>query len=68
MKSFLRTNFSHRHYAVITLHGKPKFCCFVNDEWIVDEHCKTIEQLIQTQQISISQIVGGYTHNFNTKH
>lgn len=57
-----------RHYAVINVKGDTKVCCFVADEWIIDDHCKVLNELIKKSKLDISQVKGWLLMNHQTKH
>lgn len=34
-----------RHYAVISIKGRNKLACLINDEWVIDHTCKEINEM-----------------------
>ena len=68
MKPAMWLDTKRRHYAVIKVRGEAKICCFMEDEWIVDNHCKYLNDLIKTDKLSINQVRGWLLENHSIKH
>ncbi|MCW8107146.1 hypothetical protein OPS25_01340 [Alteromonas ponticola] len=47
-----------RHFALITIKGRKRLACKINDEWIIDSTCKTINEMLEQGVVSEEAVVG----------
>ena len=47
-----------RRYALMSINKQTKLACQVNEEWIVDATCKSINEMLEAGLVSESAITG----------
>jgi hypothetical protein len=47
-----------RRYALITVRGERKLACFVNEEWIIDSTCKSINEMLKEGLVGEEAVQG----------
>lgn len=45
-------------YALITVKGKRKLACYIEDEWIIDATCKAINDMLEQGLVGEEAVVG----------
>lgn len=47
-----------RRYALISVKGVQKLACFLNEEWIIDSTCKSINELLEQGTVGEEAVKG----------
>ena len=58
----------NRRYSLIKLKGKTKLACFVDQEWIIDATCKSINEMIDNGLVSKDSVRGWVSQQCFTFH
>lgn len=45
-------------YALITVRGQKKLACLIQDEWVVDSTCKSINDLLRGGMVGKEAVLG----------
>lgn len=47
-----------RRYALITVQGVDKLACRINEEWVIDSTCKSINEMLEQGVIGTEAVQG----------
>lgn len=45
-------------YALITIKGKRKLACYIEDEWVIDSTCKAINNMLEQGLVGEEAVKG----------
>lgn len=54
----LKTQNFPRRYALITVKGVRKLACHLNDEWVIDSTCKSINEMLEQGVVGEEAVQG----------
>ncbi|APE07034.1 hypothetical protein BM528_15640 [Alteromonas sp. RW2A1] len=47
-----------KRYALITVRGQKKLACLIEDEWIIDSTCKSINNMLADGFVGEEAVIG----------
>ncbi|WP_370242904.1 hypothetical protein [Marisediminitalea sp.] len=68
LKAQLKDDLGSRRYMLMTIDGDRKVACHVNGEWIIDNTCKTINEMLEAGLVSEAAISGWISNQCFTSH
>jgi len=57
-----------RRYALIEVKGITQLACFVNEEWIIDATCDSINEMLVNGLVCESSVNGWISSQYNASH
>ena len=47
-----------KRYALITVRGQKKLACLIQDEWVIDSTCKSINDMLKDGVVGEEAVLG----------
>ncbi|BFT30385.1 hypothetical protein D210916BOD24_15610 [Alteromonas sp. D210916BOD_24] len=54
----MKTQIYPRRYVFITIEGVRKLACYMNEEWIIDSTCKSINEMLEAGVVGEEAVQG----------